>query len=95
MLHYLALALNKTAADLRIFDPYYCTGAVKRHLSTLGFTNVHNENEDFYEAVRTRNVPPYDVLVTNPPYSSDHIPRLFTWLTNATGTPSGLRYSSI
>lgn len=34
--------------ELRIYDPYYCQGGVAKHLAKLGFTNVHNENEDFY-----------------------------------------------
>ena len=29
-------------------DPYFCNGAVVRHLNALGFLNVHNVNEDFY-----------------------------------------------
>jgi len=45
----------------RIYDPYYCTGAVKTHLKSLGFTNVYNENEDFYDAIRRGKVPQHDV----------------------------------
>lgn len=35
--------------DILIYDPYYCNGTVKRHLSSLGFTNVYNEKEDCYK----------------------------------------------
>lgn len=35
--------LNKDACDLRIYDPYYCTGKTKKLLSELGFTQVYNE----------------------------------------------------
>ena len=44
----LAQKLNKTKAELRIYDPYYCQGGPAKHLAKLGFTNVHNANEDFY-----------------------------------------------
>ena len=39
--------------ELRIYDPYFCNGAVVRHLTALGFPNVYNRNEDFY-AVQVR-----------------------------------------
>ena len=32
-----------------------------------------NENKDFYEVVKNDEVPEHDVLVTNPPYSEDHV----------------------
>ena len=59
---------------LRIYDPYFCDG-VKRHLASIGFTNVYNENRDFYAEPLDREK--YDVLVTNPPYSGSHVERLF------------------
>jgi hypothetical protein len=40
---------------------------------------VHNVNEDFYERVRTGELPSFDVLVTNPPYTADHVPRLLAF----------------
>lgn len=76
LLHRLAAQLGKSAADLHIYDPYYCAGSVVRHLSALGFPRVHNANEDFYARVRARDLPPFDVLVTNPPYTADHVERL-------------------
>ena len=56
--------------NLRIWDPYFCDGTVQRHLAECGFPNVINENVDFYTLNES---PPHDVLVTNPPYSGDHI----------------------
>ena len=55
----LARALGRTRASLRIYDPYYCAGAVKKHLGALGFGHVHNEPVDFYASP----VPPHDVVV--------------------------------
>ena len=54
---------------LRIYDPYYCQGSVKKRLARLGFESVYNENEDFYKACDEKRVPKFDVLVTNPPFS--------------------------
>ncbi len=76
MLRALASQLHKPPCDLEIYDPYYCDGGVKSKLSRLGFTKVHNEPVDFY----TCKPPRHDVVVTNPPYSGDHIERLFSWL---------------
>lgn len=72
--------MKKGNKKLRIYDPYYCDGSVISNLSKLGFKNVYNKKEDCYEAWSELNVtqayPQYDVLVTNPPYSNDHIQRL-------------------
>ena len=38
----------------------------------LGFHKVHNVCEDFYAVTESGRPPPFDVLVTNPPYSGDH-----------------------
>ena len=59
-----------------IYDPYYADGGVARRLGALGFGQVINRNRDFYEDLRTGNLPSHDALVTNPPYSADHIERL-------------------
>lgn len=74
------------AGQLRIYDPYYCNGAVVRHLNALGFVNVHNANEDCYARWRAGDVPPHDVVVTNPPYSGDHPKWLMDFLV-ANGKP--------
>ena len=61
-------------------DPYFCNGAVARHLAKLGFPLVHNTNEDFYAIVAAGRVPEHDVLLTNPPYSADHPQRLLDFV---------------
>ena len=73
---------STSLADLAIYDPYYCTGSSQRHLNSLGFNNVYHKNEDFYQQVYKRTNPSYDILVTNPAYSNDHIPRLLHLLAN-------------
>ncbi|GBG32671.1 Protein FAM173B [Hondaea fermentalgiana] len=72
LLRALAKKLGKSPAELRIYDPYFCAGAVVKNLGVLGFENVYNKCEDFY----TSETPEHDVLVTNPPYSFDHVERL-------------------
>ena len=71
----------KPRAQTRIYDPYYCDGAAKRHLQQLGFTNVKNDNLDFY-ASKTYKDPAnttHDIVVTNPPFSEDHKERCLRW----------------
>ena len=91
----LADSSKNTPGSLKIYDPYYCAGGVKRRLSTLGFNTVYNEPEDFYanilksrgsknEMILTKKqsghgIPLYDVLLTNPPYSGQHIERLLSF----------------
>ena len=67
-------------AALRVYDPYYCAGAVVAALAALGCRNVINQNRDFYADVGADAVPPHDLLVTNPPYSGDHKQRLLDFL---------------
>ena len=71
--------LRKAPRDLVIYDPYYCAGGTKRSFAALGYERVINENEDFYAVVREGRVPAHDVLVTNPPYSADHVERCLTF----------------
>lgn len=66
-------------ADIRVWDPFFCTGRMRTHMISIGFPNVRNENEDFYEV--KHNPPSHDILLTNPPYSRDHIPRLLEYCT--------------
>jgi hypothetical protein len=75
----LASRLNKTRATLRLYDPFYCDGSVKDRWGTLGFTSVLHDKRDFYADVTAGCVPDYDVLVTNPPYSSDHKERIVSF----------------
>ena len=75
LLFRLATALGKTKATLKIYDPFYAAGSVVTHLGRLGFTDVYNRNEDAYAVAREGRTPPFDVLVTNPPFSGDHMKR--------------------
>ena len=45
------------------------------HVCMQGFPQVHNEPEDCYQVQKEGRAPPHDVLVTNPPFSADHIMR--------------------
>lgn len=80
VLNYIAEKLNKKPADLVIYDPYYCAGAVVRNLNGLGFANVYNKREDFYKVIKQGKVPNHDVVLTNPPYSGDHFHKLLEFL---------------
>eukprot|EP01063_Lacrimia_lanifica_P022642 TRINITY_DN30179_c0_g1_i1.p1 TRINITY_DN30179_c0_g1~~TRINITY_DN30179_c0_g1_i1.p1 ORF type:complete len:345 (+),score=117.27 TRINITY_DN30179_c0_g1_i1:86-1120(+) len=77
LLHHLAGLLQPGApsspSPLRLYDPYYCDGRVAANFAALGFPNVYNRPEDFYAVAAAGQCPPHDVLVTNPPYSDDHI----------------------
>ncbi len=48
------------------------TLAIRSHLANLGFSDVINENVDFYNSP----VPKHDFLITNPPYSGEHKQRI-------------------
>jgi hypothetical protein len=69
---------RRSKAELQLWDPYFCEGSVKAHLARLGFTSVHNENEDAY-ARMAAGPPPHDVLVSNPPFSGDHMKRVVSF----------------
>ena len=74
---------KRDASKLSIYDPYYCDGSVIRNLSSLGFSNVYNKKEDCYKVWSSPDqYPNYDVFVTNPPYSEDHIERLMKHVTS-------------
>eukprot|EP01035_Chromulina_nebulosa_P017655 gene17655-23242_t len=75
----IAAQINKSADVLQIYDPYYCEGSVKERLASHGFKNVYNEKEDFYEKLLNNAIPDFDVLVTNPPYSGNHIEKLLSY----------------
>eukprot|EP00614_Pseudopedinella_elastica_P017942 CAMPEP_0172650924 /NCGR_PEP_ID=MMETSP1068-20121228/242542_1 /TAXON_ID=35684 /ORGANISM="Pseudopedinella elastica, Strain CCMP716" /LENGTH=375 /DNA_ID=CAMNT_0013465301 /DNA_START=319 /DNA_END=1446 /DNA_ORIENTATION=- len=85
LLEEIAARLGKEPAQLDIWDPYFCAGAVARHLGKLGFERVRNENADCYELLEgpPGDLPPFDVLVTNPPYSGDHVERLLRFVAAA------------
>jgi hypothetical protein len=68
---------------LRIWDPYYCDGSMKRIFTDMGFTNIiHEKNRDFYKRIQEDDIPDHDVLITNPPYSDDHIQKLLDFVVN-------------
>ena len=76
----IAKRLGKSVCDLIIYDPYYCKGNMVNRLSSIGFSTVINKNRDFYGDIASRNIPAYDILVTNPPYSGEHKLRLLNFL---------------
>ena len=39
-----------------------------------------NRNRDFYSDIAMKGIPNYDILVTNPPYSGEHKPKLLDYL---------------
>ena len=80
LLELIAQQLEKPPAELRIYDPYYCAGGTVQHLAKLGFPKVYNQPRDFYEAISSGDIPEHDVLVTNPPYSGDHLDKLLLFL---------------
>ena len=50
---------------------------MKEHLKSLGYTNVYNKNEDFYQCIKENTIPSYDILISNPAWSNNHIEKCF------------------
>lgn len=72
---------QKSPASLRIYDPYFCAGTAAVRLANAGFPTVKNVQEDFYSSkAYIFAAPTCDVVVTNPPFSGSHIPRLLGWV---------------
>ena len=73
--------LSDSRSSIRIYDPYFCAGTMKSRLVELGlsYRNIYNENVDCYEEQKTSMVSPFDVLLTNPPFSGDHIKRCLSY----------------
>lgn len=69
-------SVTNSRSSLKIYDPYYCAGSIKTRLQQLGFSfeNVSNTNVDCYEEQKMKTLE-YDVLLTNPPFSGNHIKR--------------------
>jgi hypothetical protein len=85
----------KSPSEVKIYDPYYCNGGMVRHLNQLGYPHVYNQMEDCYEVWKTpTRYPDFDVLLTNPPYSSDHIEALMRHLTAGSETTSSSLFPS-
>ena len=75
------LNISDPGRNMILWDPYYCDGSAKRHLNAIGFQNMIHENRDFYATISTdETIPKHHVLITNPPYSDDHIDRLLTYV---------------
>lgn len=70
------------STELQLWDPYYCNGGMKRTFESLGYTNiVIHENVGFYKLIRHEStIPKHQVLITNPPYSDNHIHRLLEFV---------------
>lgn len=69
------------STELQLWDPYYCNGGMKRTFESLGYTNIVHENVDFYKLIRHEStIPEHQVLITNPPYSDNHIHRLLEFV---------------
>ncbi|KEG05760.1 hypothetical protein DQ04_18661000 [Trypanosoma grayi] len=67
--------------NFAVYDPYYCAGGIVQQWKELGVQRVLHDNRDFYKDVAEGTVPrDYDMLVTNPPFSGDHIERMFDYL---------------
>jgi hypothetical protein len=82
-----ARRLGKEPKDLQIYDPYFCAGGMVQHLKALGFENVYNVAEDFYQVIAEGRVPAHDVVITNPPYSGDHFDRFLEFLKSNNDKP--------
>lgn len=78
----LCKSIGKSKSSLKIYDPYFCNGSVVRNLASLGYSNVYNKREDCYAVWEAQKEPHFDVFITNPPYSSDHIEKLMTHITS-------------
>ncbi|KAL6752276.1 hypothetical protein V8C86DRAFT_2759339 [Haematococcus lacustris] len=85
----LAGRLGKPVHKLVLYDPFYCKGGVRRHWQALGFNHLIHRNRDFYHDVATQQLPDYDILVTNPPYSGTHKERALHFCA-ASGKPWAL-----
>ena len=76
-----------------IYDPYFCTGTAAVLMEQTIKSNkkkaplpcpvkIHHKKADFYVDVRQNKFPCYDILVTNPPYSSNHKERCLEFAAN-------------
>ena len=90
LVHYSSATCNSSndgtnrhaSAELILWDPYYCDGGTERMLNDIEYMNVVHENVDFYGLITRGDIPRHDALVTNPPYSEDHIRRLLDYVVN-------------
>mmetsp|Transcript_9157 Transcript_9157/g.17134 ORF Transcript_9157/g.17134 Transcript_9157/m.17134 type:complete len:282 (+) Transcript_9157:88-933(+) len=68
---------DKDVSRIRVYDPYFCKGTIIKSLVQCGFipSLIFNEDKDCYEEQKRRQVPANDIIITNPPYSGNHIQR--------------------
>jgi hypothetical protein len=73
------VVVGNRKAEATIYDPYYCAGRAATLLNNLfqqrrlqQSIRIQHEKRDFYRDIQMTTVPQYDILVTNPPYSSNH-----------------------
>ena len=71
----ISILFDQNLQDVRVYDPYYCQGTIISMLTKCGFNknNIHNEDKDCYTVQKTNDVPPNDIIITNPPYSGNQI----------------------
>lgn len=60
----LNIILDRISTDRVIYEPFFCTCRSGKHMAARGYAVIHRQ-ADFY----TDAPPPYDVIVSNPPYS--------------------------
>jgi hypothetical protein len=60
------------------------------YLQELGIKTVLNFNRDFYADIKKKRIPEHDVLITNPPYSGEHKPKLLQYLSSNSSKPYAL-----
>jgi hypothetical protein len=82
LLQLFAQSIQKTSFSLAIYDPFFCEGSMVERVGSLGFTNVYNRKEDFYSMKSSSQLPSFELLLTNPPYSLDHMDRLLSFCIN-------------
>ena len=81
---YLSPYLNSLPANTTIYDPYYCAGLVSQNLKKLRSDfKILNPNVDFYASIAQKRTPSFDLLITTPPYSGDHIEKCLSFCTSS------------
>ena len=100
LLQYCLKRRNKSDEAV-IYDPYFCTGSAATLMEKTFVANkdglpfplqvrIHHKKVDFYVDIQQNTFPQYDILVTNPPYSSNHKERCLEFAVNqlkASGRP--------
>ncbi len=93
LLQYYLEKNKKNSNEAVIYDPYFCTGSAatlmeqtfksnKDKLPLPSPVRIHHKKADFYVDIQQNKFPQYDILVTNPPYSSNHKERCLEFAVN-------------